>query len=88
MSKDRVIKKISLNDDTREIVIQFLGNSHAIEAVALDFKKDNSGNIIYLLMDRLIHKISEEHFECNLNNEWQSGFTVSGCYVTELVKPI
>jgi hypothetical protein len=84
MSTDRVIKNISLNDETRDVIIQFRGNSHAIEAIALDFKKDNKGNIAYLLLDRLIHRINEERFECNINNAWQSSFLVRGCVVSEL----
>ena len=52
----RVIKQISLNENSRDLVIQFRGSSSAIEAKALEFKKDEAGNVVYLLLDRLIHK--------------------------------
>jgi hypothetical protein len=81
---NRVIKKISLNEESGELVLQLRGNSSAIEAKALDFKKDEKGNIIYLLLDRLIHKSHEDRFECFWDNEWQNGFWVSGCFVSEL----
>jgi predicted metalloprotease with PDZ domain len=81
---NRVIKKISLNEESGEIVIQLRGSSNAIEANALNFKKDEKGNIIYLLLDRLIHKSHEDRFECFWANEWQNGFSVAGCYVSEL----
>lgn len=75
---------MSLNEESRDLVIQLRGSSHAIEAKALDFKKDARGNIVYLLLDRLIHKCHEDRFECHWDNEWQNGFSVGGCYVTEL----
>ena len=81
---NRVIKKISLNEESGELVLQLRGNSSAIEAKALDFKKDEKGNIVYLLLDRLIHKSHEDRFECFWDNEWQNGFSVTGCYVSEL----
>ena len=84
MTNNRVIKHISLNEATRDLVILFRGSSSAIEAKALDFKKDDQGNIVYILLDRLIHKVYECIFECFLNEEWESGFFISGCYVTEL----
>lgn len=84
MANNRVIKQISLNEETRDLVIQFRGSSSAIEAKALDFKKDEEGNILYLLLDRLIHKAHEDLFECFLNDQWENGFSVSGCYVSEL----
>jgi hypothetical protein len=84
MTNNRVIKQISLNEATRDVVIQFRGSSSAIEAKALDFKKDNQGNIVYLLLDRLVHKSHENVFECHLKEEWVDGFSVSGCVVSEL----
>lgn len=81
---NRVIKKISLNEESRDLVIQLRGNINAIEAKALDFKKDEHGKIVYLLLDRLIHKSHEDRFECFCDNEWQNGFSVSGCFVSEL----
>ena len=84
MANNRVIKHISLNEVTRDLVIQFRGSSSAIEAKALDFKKDDQGNIVYMLFDRLIHKSHENLFECFLNEQWENGFLISGCYVTEL----
>ncbi|MDO9139655.1 MAG: hypothetical protein Q7U38_04940 [Methylobacter sp.] len=84
MTNNRVIKQISLNVETRDLVIQFRGSSSAIEAKALDFKKDGKGAIVYLLLDRLIHKTHENLFECVLNGDWEHGFMVSGCYVSEL----
>jgi hypothetical protein len=84
MTNNRVIKQINLNEEMLDLVIQFRGNSSAIEAKALDFKKDNQGNIVYLLLDRLFHKAHESLFECFLNEEWESGFSVSGCVVSEL----
>lgn len=84
MVNNRVIKQISLNEATHDLVIQFRGSSSAIEAKALDFKKDNQGNVMYLLLDRLIHKSHESVFECQLNDEWVDGFSVSGCVVSEL----
>jgi hypothetical protein len=88
MANNRVIKQIKLNEETNDLVIQFRGSSDAIEAKALEFKKDDEGNIVYLLLDRLIHKAFESIFECFLNNEWQHGFTVSGCYVTVLDRSV
>ncbi|MCX7096351.1 MAG: hypothetical protein NTV43_00415 [Methylococcales bacterium] len=90
MQNCRVIKQISLNKDSRDLVIQFRDSSSATEAKALDFKKDELGNIVYMLLDRLIHNAHESTFECFLNGEWQRGFSVSGCFVSELsrlVKP-
>jgi len=84
MTNNRVIKQISLNEATRDLVIQFRGSSSAIEAKALDFKKDHLGNVVYLLLDRLIHKSHESVFECQLNDKWMDGFSVSGCVVSEL----
>lgn len=84
MTNNRVIKQISINEETRDFVIQFRGSSSAIEAKALDFKKDDKGNIVYMLLDRLIHKAHENLFECFLNEKWENGFSISGCYVTEL----
>jgi hypothetical protein len=84
MAHNRVIKQISLNEETRDLVIQFRGSSSAIEAKALEFKKDSRGNIVYLLLDRLIHKAHENLFECFLNEDWGEGFSVSGCVVSEL----
>lgn len=84
MANNRVIKHISLNEKTRDLVIQFRGSSSAIEARALDFKKDDKGNIVYLLLDRLVHKSHESVFECHLNDQWTDGFSVSGCVVSEL----
>ena len=84
MANNRVIKQIALNEETRDLVIQFRGSSSAIEAKALEFKKDSEGSIVYLLLDRLIHKSHEILFECFINENWESGFSVSGCYVTEL----
>jgi len=84
MTNNRVIKQINLNEATRDLVIQFRGSSSAIEAKALDFKKDNQGNVLYLLLDRLIHNSLESVFECHLKEEWESGFSVSGCVVSEL----
>ncbi|PPC92262.1 MAG: hypothetical protein CTY34_00625 [Methylobacter sp.] len=84
MANNRVIKHISLNEETRNLVILFRGNSSAIETKALDFKKDDKGNIVYMLLDRLIHKPHENLFECFLNDQWESGFSISGCYVSEL----
>ncbi|MGZ8906661.1 MAG: hypothetical protein ACXW1U_13180 [Methylobacter sp.] len=86
MANNRVIKKISLNEESREVVIQFRGSSQAIEAKALDFKKAKSGDIVYLLLDRLIHKAAEDFFECFMDNEWRNGFSLAGCYVSELSK--
>jgi hypothetical protein len=84
MTNNRVVKNISLNEASRDLVIQFRGSSSAIEAKALDFKKDKQGNIVYLLLDRLIHKPHENVFECHLKGEWVDGFSVSGCVVSEL----
>jgi hypothetical protein len=84
MTNHRVIKQISLNEATRDLAIQFRESSSAIEAKALDFKKDTQGNIVYLLLDRLIHKSHESVFECQLKEEWIDGFSVSGCVVSEL----
>jgi hypothetical protein len=86
VTNNRVIKKISLNEESRDIVIQFRGSSQAIEAKALDFRTDETGNIEYLLLDRLIHKASEVAFDCCLDNQHQNGFLVEGCYVSELKK--
>ena len=77
-----MIKQIKLNEETRDLVIQLRGSSSAIEAKALDFKKDIESNIVYLLLDRLIHKAHEDLFECFLNDQWENGFPVSGCYVS------
>jgi predicted metalloprotease with PDZ domain len=84
MANNRVIKKICLNEDSRDIVIQFRGNSQAIEAKALDYQTDEAGNLVYLLLDRLIHKVSETVFDCCIDNQQQNGFWVEGCYVSEL----
>jgi hypothetical protein len=84
MTNNRVIKHISLNEATCDLVILFRGSSSAIEAKALDFKKNDQGNIVYILLDRLIHKSHENVFECVLNENWENGFAISGCYVTEL----
>ncbi|MBS3951724.1 MAG: hypothetical protein KGZ88_02110 [Methylomicrobium sp.] len=84
MTNNRVVKNISLNEASRDLVIQFRGSSSAIEAKALDFKKDKQGNIVYLLLDRLIHKPHESVFECHLKDVWVDGFSVSGCVVSEL----
>lgn len=86
MKNNRVIKQISLNEATRDLVIQFRGSSSAVEAKALDFKKDHLGNIVYLLLDRLIHKSHESVFDYQLNEEWVDGFWVSGCVVSELIR--
>jgi|APLak6261703504_1056268.scaffolds.fasta_scaffold01525_5 hypothetical protein len=88
MANNRVIKKISLNEDSRNVTIQFRGGSHAIEAKALDFKMNETGNIIYLLLDRIIHKASEDAFDCHLDDQWQEGFLVNGCYVSELTRGV
>ncbi len=84
MANNRVIKHMNLNEETRELVIQFRGSSCAIEAKALEFKKNEQGRLAYLLLDRLIHKSHESSFECFLNEQWENGFSISGCYVTEL----
>lgn len=84
MANNRVIKHLNLNEQTRELFIQFRGSSSAIEAKALDFKKNDQGCIEYILLDRLIHKSHESSFECFLNGQWENGFSISGCYVTEL----
>ncbi len=84
MANNRVIKNIKLNEETGDVIIQFRGNSSAIEAKALESKKDDKGNIVKLLLDRLIHKANEENFDCFVNDEWEPGFSVSGCFVTEL----
>jgi len=84
VANNRSIKKIYLNEESRDIVIQFRGSSQAIEAKALDFRTDASGNIVYLLLDRLIHKANEVAFDCYLGNQWQESFLVEGCYVSEL----
>ena len=84
MANNRVIKHIKLNEETGDLIIQFRGHSNAIEAKALEFAKDAEGDIVYLLLDRLIHKVSEALFDCCLNDAWQNGFSVAGCYVTEL----
>jgi hypothetical protein len=86
MTNNRVIKKISLNEESRDITIQFRGSSHAIEAKALDFKKGETGRIDYLLLDRIIHKANEVAFDCYLDDQWHEAFGVNGCYVSELVR--
>jgi|GEM_PF-1062996 len=42
----RTIRKISIDPDSRDTIIQFVGNSSAIEAKALDFKMHDGDNII------------------------------------------
>jgi len=84
MTIARTIKKINFNHETRVITILFLGQSTAIEAKALDLKTDSEGNVLSLLLDRLIHKPNETEFKCFINDRWEVGFTVLGCFVSEL----
>jgi hypothetical protein len=84
MNHHRVIVKIALNEESQDVILQFRGNSSAVQAKALEFKTDEEGNITYLLLDRLIHKANESMFECFLNEKWEQGFSLSGCYVSEL----
>ena len=81
----RTIKKINIDPGTRETVIQFLGNSKAIEAMALDFRMD-TGDLTYLLLDRLVHKSHETAFEY-VGDVQRKYFSVTGCVTSEL-KPI
>lgn len=84
MNYQRVITKITLTEESQDVILQFRGSSSAIQAKALEFKTDEEGSITYLLLDRLIHKANESMFECFLNERWEQGFSLSGCYVSEL----
>jgi hypothetical protein len=88
MNHHRVIVKIALNEESQDVILQFRGNSSAVQAKALEFKTDEEGNITYLLLDRLIHKANESMFECFLNEKWEQGFSLSGCYVSELNRSV
>lgn len=79
----RTIKQIKLNPETRDITLLFQGQSTAIEAKALEFHTDEAGSILYLLLDRLVHKPHETEFNCFIDNEWQTAFSISGCVVSE-----
>jgi len=82
-TNNRVIKKINLNEESNEIVIQFRGNSSAIAAKVLAFKRDDYGNMVYLLLDRLVHKEWESVFECCIDGQCRHSFNVAGCYTSE-----
>ena len=83
MRYKRTIKKISLDAYTGDVVIQFRGHSQAIEAKALDFKRDEENGILYLLLDRLVHKEGETAFDFCQDGVGKNGFTVEGCFVSE-----
>jgi len=80
---NRVIKQFKLGED-HMIFIRFRGSSKIISAKALDVKKDDDGQVIYAVLDRLIHKPEETALECEFDDTLQNNFKVSGCYVTEL----
>ncbi len=80
-TNNRVIKRISLNEESNEIVIQFRGNSSAIAAKVLAFKRDDDGDIVYLLLDRLVHKEWESVFECGIDGQSLSNFNVGLLYL-------
>lgn len=77
----RTIKKINIDPDSGNTIIQFVG-SRAIEAKALDFKMED-GLISYLLLDRLVHRNEEGTFEYVGATERKS-YSVSGCVASEL----
>ena len=78
----RTIRKISIDPNSRDTIIQFVGNSRAIEAKALDFKM-HDGDIHYLLLDRLVHRNEEGTFEYVGATERKS-YSVAGCITSEL----
>lgn len=88
MNYQRVITKITLTEESQDVIIQFRGSSSAVQAKALEFKTDEEGNITYLLLDRLIHNANERMFECFLNEKWEQGFSLFGCYVSELNRSV
>jgi hypothetical protein len=88
MNYQRVITKITLTEESQDVILQFRGSSSAVQAKALEFKTDEEGNITYLLLDRLIHKANEGMFECFLNERWEQGFSLSVCYSSELNRSV
>lgn len=84
MKKNRMLKLIRLGEND-SVYFQFKGSSRLLEARALDVKLSDQGDIMGLLLDRLIHQSHETHFDVTpMVGCVESSYKVSGCYVTEL----
>ena len=80
----RKVKQILLNETTGMVTIRFRASSLATEAKALEFKKNEHGDIVYLLLDRLIHQHHESDFDWPVNQDKTAVIQVSGCMVSAL----
>jgi len=76
--KNRILKKLLVSNDNL-VHLRFSGSTHFLQAKALEHHYDENGGLIYLLLDRLVHSIDDSFFEFE-----DSGFNVSGCYVSLL----
>jgi len=80
----RTIKKISLGDADGHVIIQFMGQSQAIEAKVLELKRGDDGGVVYLLLDRLVHQGHESGFGYCPDGQPKKEVKVGGCIVSEL----
>jgi hypothetical protein len=84
--QSRVIKQMRISEDNT-LYIRFKGTTNLIEAKILELKIDEQDKPYYILLDRLIHKQDETNFESHIENNWTTGFNVSGCFVSCLTRP-
>jgi len=84
----RVIKDIKFNPETNIAIFRFQGKSNSIEAKVLEYTKNDEGQLLSLVLDRLIHQPSENGFKVFINKKWECSFSISGCITSELKRDI
>lgn len=84
--QSRTIRQLSIGEDT--LAIRFKGTTNLVTARILDRRLDDQGRVVYLCLDRLIHRPSEGDFKLDLPlasaHATYYGALVSGCFATEM----
>lgn len=81
---DRVLILFNLNESNSQLSFRFRGENEINIANVLSCVLDDAGQATALVLDRLIHKPSEDQFYIFDNDKFKSSVKVYGSIATEL----
>jgi len=83
----RTIRQLNVSEDGN-LTIRFKGTTTRVRAKVIDRRYDQQGRLVYLCLDRLIHRHHEDGFKFDLPDSPEYGHYLSaevkGCFGTEI----
>jgi hypothetical protein len=84
MLTNRVLKKFNVSADETVLLYQFESSQSIETANILELVRDTSGAIHTIVLDRLIHRLSEGYLDLRVVGKFKPSLKTSGCFATEI----